>query len=103
MKRMLSALTLATTVGLAVALGPSGAAYASGDLIVQTTCNSTPLYTDPALTVPAAYAPTRGDRFYIEGATDTVVKVEGPLRVIPIPTGVYYAKIDCWQLVGIHI
>jgi hypothetical protein len=103
MKRKLIAVALAATVGLAGALGPSGAAHAEGYLIVETVCDSTPLFTDPALTVPAAYAPHWLDRFYLEGVTGTVVKVEGPLRATPAPTGVYYAKSECWQLVGLHI
>ena len=41
------------------------------------------------------------DEFCLEGATDTAVKVEGPLGAIP--TGVYYAGINCWLLVGLHI
>jgi len=101
MKRKLTA--VAATVGLAVALGSSGAAHAAGYLVVETVCDSTPLFTDPALTVPAAYVPQRWDRFYIEGVTGTVAKVEGPLRATPVPTGVYYARSECWQLVGLHI
>jgi hypothetical protein len=89
------------------AVGPSlhaaGAAYASNYAVVQTWCVSTPLYTDSALTVPATYAPKFGEQFYFLGATDTYVKVEGPVRIPAVPTEVYYTKVGCWQLVGLHI
>jgi hypothetical protein len=103
MKRVISALTIAATVGVAVAFGSSGAAYATGGLKVKTVCTVTPLFTDQALTVPAAFAPGMLEQFYLEGNTGDVAKVEGPVRVPAVPTAVYYAKNNCFQIVGLHI
>jgi hypothetical protein len=114
MKRMLSALALVATAGLAATVGPPGAAYASTrvggppgaasatyNVTVKWVCTNTPLFTDPALTVPAGIVPLHGQYFYLEGMTNTAVEL-APITVPPAPTIIYYGKKDCFVFI-IHI